>query len=635
MERNVYLSNTSLEEAREMLLSDLFIKKRDTEVIETISSVGRITAEPIYSVISAPHYNCSAMDGIAVDSELTAGADERNPITLINGRDFKIVDTGDVIEDKFDSVIMVEYIKELENGDVQIFESAYPWQNIRPIGEDIVQNEMVLPGGHKIRPMDLGALIASGVRTVNVIKKPIVAVIPTGTEVVDWNAEPKAGDILDSNSWVFSEKIRELGGNPLRYDPTPDDYKLLVSRVKEAASASDLVIINAGSSAGTEDFTSKIVSELGELYTHGVAIKPGKPTIIGRIGNASVLGIPGYPVSAYMVFEEFAAAWIKEYLGCRAVDQTIQNAVLSRRVVSSLKHEEYVRVKLGKVGDKLIATPLNRGAGVTMSLVKADGIMIIPRSIEVVEEGSNVEIRLIRTLEEISGSVVSIGSHDPLVDVLGSILKHKGGGYNLSSTHVGSMGGVMAVRRGETHLAPIHLLDQDSGEYNIPFAKKYLSGRNIGLIRGIKRVQGLMIQRGNPKNITDLTDLVRDDISFVNRQKGSGTRLLLDYKLKGLEIGQNSIKGYKREMSTHMSVASSVKSGSADVGVGIESAAMLLGLDFIPIGEESYEFIFDKDLVSDDIIDSIIDVLSSDEFKSKLDELGGYKIDGDFEIISV
>ena len=236
-------------------------------------------------------------------------------------------------------------------------------------------------------------------------------------------------------------------------------------------------------------------------------------------------------------------------------------AVSSRRVVSSLKNKEFVRVKLGKVGDKLIATPLTRGAGVVMSLVRADGILEIPQSSEGVDAGETVSVRLLKDPEEIENTIVCIGSHDPILDLLANEIHRKNPRLHLASAHVGSMGGITALLKGETHIAGVHLLDGDTGEYNISYIKKYLGSGRIALIKLVDRIQGFMVKKGNPKSIRDFSDLAREGIGFVNRQKGSGTRLLLDYKLKEKKIDPAAINGYDREEFTHMAVAAAVAFG--------------------------------------------------------------------------
>lgn len=622
--QNVYLSNYELQQAIDMYLDRLGALDTGTETISTWEANGRVTGGPVFSIISSPHYNSSAMDGIATMSSKTFKASDRNHVELEEGRDYVVVDTGDPIPGEFDCVIMVEDLIRVDEKKVKIYKSAAPWQNIRPLGEDIVENQLIIPSHHSIRPVDIGAMIAGGVNSVLVYKKPVVGIIPTGTELVEPGTELKVGDIIDFNSRVFSAQVSDWGGIPRRYGIVKDNYDEIKDTVKKAADECDIVLVNAGSSAGREDFTSEVIRELGELIIHGVAIKPGKPVMMGEVNNKPVIGIPGYPVSAYFVMEIIAKQLIEGFQGIMSKKPGTVTAVLSRRVMSSLKYLEFVRVKLGYVGDKLIATPLTRGAGATMSLVKADGILEIPQSVEGLEAGTKAQIKLLNNEEDIRNTIVCIGSHDPIIDIASDMIHSKNREYFLSSAHVGSMGGIMALKNGETHIAPIHLLDMDTGEYNISYIKKYLPDKNISIIKCVKRIQGFMVRKGNPLNIKDFKDIADKGVRFVNRQRGSGTRLLLDYNLKRLNINPRDITGYEREEFTHLSVAAAVASNDADCGLGVYSAAMMMDLDFVPVCSEEYDLAVPTEYLELDMIKEFIRVIIGREFKDQLDKLGGY-----------
>jgi len=372
----------------------------------------------------------------------------------------------------------------------------------------------------------------------------------------------------------------------------------------------------------------EIIRELGEVIVHGVAIKPGKPTILGLIKNKPVIGIPGYPVSAYLVFDTFVKPLLERYIGLRETKKETVSATISKRISSSLKNKDLIRVNLGLVNDRLIATPLASGAGVTMSLVKADGIAIIPQNLEGIEAGDSIEVELLKPLTHIEHKLVSIGSHDLIMDILADMI-------DLSSGHVGSMGGILAMRRGESHISPIHLLDEESGHYNIAYVKKYFPGKDMALIKGVKRLQGFIVVKGNPAGIKNFTDLSRQDIIFVNRQRGAGTRVLLDYYLKDNNINPQDIKGYKREMNTHMAVAAAVKTGSATTGLGILSAARAMDLDFVEVAYEDYDFLLPYDLLEKDEVSNFIEVLKSKDFKDRVMALGGYKFEDTGSIIRI
>lgn len=591
-----------------------------------VGALSRITAEPVFAKLSQPAYHSCAMDGIATRSHLTFGASETNPRRLRLGEEAVYVDTGDPLPRGFDSVIMVEDLIETTPLEVAIISPARPWQHVRTVGEDIVATELVLPENHKIRAFDLGALLAAGVTQVMVRRKPKVAIIPTGDELILPGTTPEVGDITEFNSRLIGGLVQEWGGEPIFWDIVPDEPQALTEAVVKASLSADIIVVNAGSSAGSEDYTSDIVKSLGELFVHGVAIKPGKPTILGIVDNKPFFGIPGYPVSAALSCELFLLPLLTKMLGQTVKERTMINATLARRIVSVPGMDEFIRVKVGKVGGRYVASPLARGAGAIMSLVRADGYIEIPGSSQGIQESSEVAVHLLRDAEEIDNAVVAIGSHDLALDLLGSLLSGKYPGMSLSSTHVGSMGGIMAMRRGEAHIAGVHLLDEETGEYNVPYVKRYLDSKDYALVNLVHREQGLIVAPGNPKGIQGISDLVKPGVSFVNRQRGAGTRILLDLELKKLGISEDQISGYEHEEYTHMGVAASVANSVADVGLGIRSAARALGLDFVPVAWERYDLLMTKEFLHSSLMDKLLSIISSSEFKGQVESLGGYDL---------
>lgn len=632
--RNLYLKTTPVQEAVDIYKKE--VKKRvklQYETIPVTESLNRITGKAVYAKYCSPLFNAAAMDGIAVNAEKTKGASENNPVELVLGKDYQIIDTGDPIHEPYDAVIMAEDLLETEDENkVRIISPAVPWQHIRPVGEDIVAGEMILPGRHCIRPIDVGVLLSGGIVEIEVVKNPTVAIFPTGTEIIEPGTEPKDGDIIESNSRMFENMAKVQGAEAVRFGTIPDDYEKIRKAVKEAAENFDMVIINAGSSAGTEDYTVHVLRELGEVIIHGVSIKPGKPVILAFVNNKPVIGLPGYPVSAYIGFENFVSP-VLSYMGGRVEKKNQKvEAVISRRLVSSLKHKEYVRVKVGCVGDKIVAAPLARGAGAAMSLVRADGFCVIPQNSEGCEAGETLEVELYREMEEIKNTAVIIGSHDLILDVMADMMPNQFPGMYLSSTHVGSMGGLMALKRGEAHIAPVHMLDEETGIYNVSYIEK-LFQEPVALIKGVGRVQGIMVKKGNPLNISSIEDLKK--VRFVNRQRGAGTRMLLDFCLKKRGILTEEIKGYDREAATHMAVAALVAGESADAGLGIRSAALAMKLDFIEVGQEEYDFAVPEKYLELPYIQAFIQILKSEEFHQKLQELGGYTWKRAGEIVKI
>lgn len=622
----LFLKNISLEEATSIINNECKNISLKTESIDTRFSLGRITSTPVFAKISSPHFIASAMDGIATRFSYTLDADVNRPVLLEKDK-YSVVDTGDPVEEPFDSVIMLEDIQEVDGG-VVIRKPAVPYQNIRPIGEDIQMGEMVIPSNHRIRAIDISSLLAGGNNEISVYEKIRVGIIPTGDELVDAGVMPKKGDLIDYNSWAFSAIVKEWGGEPVRYDIVKDDMNDIKNALSRATQECHMVIINAGSAKGRGDFADDILKDMGTMFFHGVSIKPGRPASFAFINGKPVFGVPGYPVSAYFVMDNLVKSGFYSLLRSYLSKREIVEATLSRKVVSSLKNDEFVRVKLGKVGGKLIATPIGRGAGVTMSLTRADGFFVVDKNHEGIEAGEKVNVEVLKGTDNINKTLVSIGSHDVIIDIISDLMNSKG--FDLSSTHTGSMGGIMALKKNEAHIAPIHLLDEN-GLYNISYVKKYLG--DYTLIKLVRRVQGFMVEKGNPLNIRNFEDLKR--VRFVNRQKGSGTRLLLDHYLKGYGIDKVDIKGYDREELTHLTVAAQISGGSADCGMGIMSAAEYLGLDFIPICSEDYDITLPSYMLEDERFKTFYQIIISEEFKKKVEEIGGYDLSNTGEIVNI
>jgi len=629
-----YLTNIPLAKAREdylqLLQSHGYGPK--TEVIPVWDACGRVTDHAVYAHICAPHYAASAKDGVAVRAKDTFGATETTPITLKTGN-FIVVDTGDPVPEGCDAVIMVEDVVKNEDGTITIHAAAAPWQHIRQIGEDICAGEMILPSHMEVSPSAIGAMIAGGVLEIEVIRKPVVGIIPTGDEIIPPCTDPKPGDIVEFNGSIFSAMVRQWGAEAKVYPIVPDQFDAIKATVSQAAEECDLVILNAGSSAGRDDYSTRVIRELGEVLYHGIAMKPGKPAILGCKGATPILGVPGYPVSGIIVIEQLLKPLVDHWLKVPGQRSQYVKAVLTRPVVSGLKYQEFVRVRMGYVGDKMMASPLSRGSGVVSSFMKADGILEVPQGLEGYEAGAEVNIRLLCPAEKLKNTVVVIGSHDPLLDELGDMLHVADGSIYMSSSHVGSMGGIMAVRRGEAHAAGCHLLDTATGEYNLAFMKKYFPRGGVKLIRCVGRQQGMMVAAGNPLNIQKFADIAKEGVRYVNRQKGSGTRILTDYLCKQDNLNADTIYGYDREELTHNSVAVQISSGSADAGMGIYSAAKLYGLDFIPICIEEYDLIVPDHAWDTPQVQQMIATLKSAEFKEKILALGGYTVDNPGEII--
>ena len=641
MPRNVYLKMKTLEEARRIVRERLApLRRLATETVPVPEAVGRVLAEPVFAALSAPNYHAAAMDGIAVKAEATYGAAETRPLKLAIGREAFFVNTGNALPPSTDAVIMIENVQVKEDPIAVIEAPAFPWQNVRKIGEDIVATELLFPHHHKITPYCVGALLTGGVFSVPVLKKPRALIVPTGSELVDWRtaslADFKPGQILETNSFVLGSLMEAGGGTSARYAMVSDDIAAIQAAVEHAIAADcDLVMILGGSSAGSEDYARAAIADMGEVLVHGVTIMPGKPAVIGVVRNVPVFGIPGYPVSAIIVFEQLVRPLLAAFLGQPDDARETVAVYPTRKIASKLGLEEFVRAKLGEVNGRIVATPLPRAAGSITSITEADGILRIPPDTEGLRENEAATAELLKPLAELRRTIVIVGSHDNTLDVLADQLKAAPGRPCLSSSHVGSMGGLMALKRGACHLSGSHLLDTEDGTYNISYIRKYLPERAIKLVHLVWRENGLIVRHGNPKRIGGLEDLMRPDVTFINRQGGSGTRILLDYRLKQLGIEPAAIRGYGSEEFTHMSVAVAVLSGSADVGLGIYAAAKALGLDFIPVVTESYDLVIPAEHYDSDPIRTLLDVIVSAEFKRRVEALGGYSTQQTGETVDI
>jgi molybdopterin molybdotransferase/putative molybdopterin biosynthesis protein len=631
MARKRYLKKTPLTEARELFLSTVDPQRLGSEEISVEDALDRVTAEPIFAKISSPHYHASAMDGICARAEDTFGATEfvGKKLRLTNldspgSSVFKYIDTGNALPPWANAVIMIERVHQLDNDTVEIFESVAPWNHVRLVGEDVVATELLLARSHRLRPYDLGALLAAGHTSVRVKASPKIGIIPTGDELIQPGEEATPGAVIEFNSTVLAAFIREWGGTPVKYPRARDDFAMLTQAVQQATEECDLVAIIAGSSAGERDLTSDVVAEAGELLAHGIDVMPGKPAVLGRVQSKPVIGVPGYPVSAIVIAREVLRPAIEKFLGAVAPAYPTVRAVMPKKIASHLGLEEFIRVTLGRVGKKLVAVPLARGAGVITTMVRADGLLRIPSLVEGLNAGEEGDIELLRPIEDVENTILCTGSHDLAIAVLEDQLKQRHPELKIAASNVGSLGGLLALGRGETHIGGTHLLDPESGVYNIPDIKKTLSKVPLELIHLAQREQGILVARGNPKAIGSLKDLTKRGIRFVNRQPGSGTRVLLDHELKKIGIDPAAIAGYEREEFTHMAVGVAVASGLADAALGVRAAATALVLDFIAIANEEYDLLVSRPFLDSERGAKLIRTICSDEFKLAVQALGGY-----------
>jgi putative molybdopterin biosynthesis protein len=586
-------------------------------------AVGRVTAEPVWATRSSPSFDASAMDGIAVRAAETVGASESTPVFLEPGA-YVVLDTGDPLPEGFDAVVMREHVHHDDAARAELRGAVAPYQHVRSIGEDVSATELLLPAGHRLRPVDVAAAAAAGATDVLVHRAPVVAVIPTGDEIRPVGTPLAPGEILDTNSLMLAAQAEAAGCAAWRTDIVADDPERIAAAIRDAAARADLVIVVAGSSAGRDDHTAGVVEGLGTLAVHGVAVRPGHPVVLGAVDATPVLGCPGYPVSAALTFDIFAAPLLAALEGSTPAERPRARARVARKLASTMGMDDWVRVRLGRVGDELVAAPLPRGAGVLTSLVRADGLLVVPAGLEGHHPGEDVEVMLLRGVGEIDRTIVAVGSHDLVLDLAASQLRAADPGVTLASSNVGSLGGLVALRDGLCHIAGSHLLDPATGEYTLPYVDRVLSGRDVAVVRLVHRAQGLIVAPGNPLGLEGVEDVARDDLRYVNRQRGAGTRVLLDHELARRGIAPEAVPGYAREEHTHLAVAAAVAAGRADAGLGVMAAARAFGLDFVPVTREPYDLVLDARTLEDPVTAPLWALLEEPAFRAAVEELGGY-----------
>ncbi|MFP4085080.1 MAG: molybdopterin biosynthesis protein [Desulfonatronovibrio sp.] len=630
MKRNIYLKTVTIDEALEKIKNAVNPANcLGVESVPTQDSASRITADPIWARYSSPTFHSAAMDGIALRAEKTFQAREGNPVSLQKDVDFTEVNTGNPLPPDTDCVIMIEKVIQKDARTILIENPAFPWQNIRRVGEDIVATELLIPQNHELSPYDIGALLSAGIWEVNVRQKVRLHIIPTGNEVLDFTLkpQPRPGQVIESNSQVLMSMARQWNCRAERTPPVPDDPEKLKQALSFALdSPAHIIVIGAGSSAGTRDYTRKIIEEAGTVLVHGIKAMPGKPTLMGFAGNKIIIGAPGYPVSSVICFEQIVRPLVFWLSGRYAVEPETIQARLTRKIPSRPGMEEFLRVSVGRVKDSYVATPLARGAGQITTMTRAQGITRISQDLEGLNQGKTVKVELLRPEKELDRVLIAVGSHDNTIDLLANELMGIENPILLSSTHVGSMGGITAVKDQAAHMAGVHLFDPESDDYNFPFLEKYAPGVKFRLINLAIRHQGLIVPPGNPLKIHTIQDLTRKDIIFVNRQRGAGTRILLDHHLKKAGISPARVNGYDNEEFTHMAVAVNVLSGAAHCGLGIMAAARALDLDFVPLARERYDLLIPEYAFDDPKTEVLLNMVGSNEFRQKIKSMGGYEV---------
>ncbi|WP_207260417.1 molybdopterin biosynthesis protein [Desulfovibrio sp. Huiquan2017] len=635
--RNIYLKTIPPEEAVALAKAHL---DRDallgTEHVPTHEAAGRVTAEPVYARYSSPTFHAAAMDGVAVSAESTFAAREDAPVSLPRGEGFVFVNTGNPLPEGKNAVVMIENVVQQDANTVLIDAPAFPWQHVRRIGEDIVATELLIPQNRELTPSDIGALLSAGIYDLKVRETVKTIFLPTGDEVLNFldRPEPRAGQVIESNSQVFRAYARSWGMDAAWSAPVPDDEDALRNAVLDGLkSGCHMVVVGAGSSAGSKDYSRRVFESIGTVLVHGISVMPGKPSLLAVTDERSgypgrlLVGAPGYPVSAIVCHEKILAPVVHWLMGKSAPERHEANIVLARKTPSRPGMREALRLAAGRIGENIVGAPLARGAGMITTMTRAQAVTYIPEDAEGVEQGETVKAELLVHKSDLDRVLVHVGSHDNTLDLLANELMGLSDSLRLVSSHAGSMGGLTALKAGSALFAGAHLFDPETGDFNFPFIERYLKDIPVTVVNLAIRHQGLIVPKGNPLSIRGVDDLTRDDVVFINRQRGAGTRILLDHHLKKAGISPRDVTGYENEEFTHMAVAVNVLTGAASCGLGIYAAAKALGLDFVPLAHERYDLIIPEAYVDDPRIRTLIEIIKRPAVQAKIKAQGGYETD--------
>lgn len=604
---NRYLTLTPLEQALSILKTSFAAPDR-LERIPIIQAVGRVVAVPLYAKYSVPEASLAAMDGIAVRSADTHGASDQAPVIL---EQFLRVNTGNIVPPRFDAVIMIEDTWECKDR-FQVRKSASPNQHIRPAGEDIREHQLVLPAGHQIRPFDIGALATYGITHVEV-RSVRVGIIPTGSELVPLGVRPVPGQVVESNSVMAQVYLGSMGAQCTRYPITRDEPDLIAKTLENAVRDNDLVLISAGSSAGTRDFTASVIRSLGELLFHGVSIRPGKPVMLGRIDGKPVIGLPGYPLAAQTILREFAAPLLETW-GFPPVRLNQVTATLSRALTSDPGFDDFVPVYAGRVGTTCWGVPHSRGSGVQMATVKANGYIHVPGPVEGYETGSRVEVFLTTDPAVIDRTLLLSGTLDPGLEDLAMLVHERG--LFLHATRSGNIGALLTLNNMACHAAPMSLPSYPLlGKWPVLLQNMPREGLVFVHIAAVE--VGIVSRDG-----LDIKDT--GTVRWINSRKDTASRFLSDTITSSQDRTPLQIKEYPREAGGPAEVVSAIGNETADAGICPASIAAAAGLRFTPLGQEQFGLAIHPQMLSDPGIGTLVSVIRTPEFRQVLAKYPGY-----------
>lgn len=654
-QRRIYHRLVPLNKVLDIIEKYYPLKPLGIEEVDLINALNRVLAEDIYAPIDHPPFDRSEVDGYAIRSIDVVQAYENNPVELIVKGYIPVgikprydvwekeaveIATGAMIPRGADAVIMEEYTSR-KGEKVLVYKSVYPGENISFAGSDVSAGDLLLTRGTLLTHREIGLLAGMGIRRVKVYRKPRVAVFSTGNEIIEPGEKLEPGKVYNVNSYLISSIVLESGGIPRYYGLLPDDYEEAYNRIKDAMDENDIIVTSGGTSAGHEDIMYKIFDSLGNpgVIIHGIKVKPGKPTVVAVAQNKLLIGLPGFPMSCYMIAVLILRRILEKLQGLKKGRTTEIYGRLSMQIKKNIGKTWLIPVTLIRKGDELRVYPVSSRSGDILPIVNSDGFAVLEEDREIYLENDLVKVVLFRDLNDLPKLVI-IGSNDVLLyrllvnsklDVVSRVIT------------TGSLGGWLAVKRGEADIAPTHLLDEETKEYNRPFLKKLGVSDKAVLIRGYDRRIGIVVEKGNPKNITGIEDFLRKDVTIVNRSKGSGIRIFLDIQLrniakeKGVSFEEvvEKINGYRYQVKSHTAVAVAIKQGRADAGIAVEYVAHVFNLDFIPLTWEQYDFLVNKSSMEKAEVKSFIEYIKSSEARKLIDSTPGYRVPDDIgEIIA-
>jgi len=630
-----FLEVVSHEEARARFEKHLDLMPLPAETVALAEARMRVLAHDIVAAVDAPPFDRSNVDGFAVRAADTVGASDGNPKVLTLNTEViacgyspaavvvpgtcTAIATGGVIPRGADAVVMIEHTELVDSGPpaVELRRTAAPGQFVSYAGSDIARGETLLRRGTRIGAREIGMLAACGLDRIEVVRRPKVAVLSTGDELVEPGRPLKPAGVYDSNGAIIAAAVAEAGGEPFIFGAYPDDAAVLEKAVREALATNDMVVLSGGTSKGAGDLSHRVVSRLGKpgILVHGVALKPGKPLCLGVIGDKPIAVLPGFPTSAIFTFHAFVAPVIRARAGLPPEAAKTTSALVPIRVASELGRKEFLLVSLIEGEQATIAFPTGKGSGAVTSFSQADGFIEIDALASALDAGSDVQVTLIGSTAD-APDLVIMGSHDVALDVVVGALADRG--FSARTLAVGSLGGVAAANRGECDIAPVHLIDPASGNYN-----KHLVGPGLILVPGWRRMQGILFRPGDPRfegrSAQEALKIILADAAalMVNRNAGAGTRVLIDKLLGGARP-----PGYANQPKSHNAVAAAIAQNRADWGLAIEPVAKLYGLGFLPVSPEHYDFLVVESRRARPAVQAFLTILREETTRERIRALG-------------